>query len=64
LTLCLHCGCGEPSNRHGNADSITLGDLHKAMGTAAHKEGGKGVTATARETSRMTRRHGRQSAVR
>jgi hypothetical protein len=58
--MCLHCGCGQKSNRHGNADAITIGDLHQAMRTGAHRESGKGPTATASELSRMTRRHGRK----
>lgn len=62
--MCLHCGCGQPSNRHGNGNSITIGDIHQAMDTRAHKQSGKGVASTAREVSKMTRRHGRQSAAR
>jgi len=62
--MCLHCGCGQPSNRHGNQDSITVGDMHKAMATGAHKQSGKGVAATATETSRMTKRHARRAQVR
>lgn len=62
--MCLHCGCGQPSNRHGNQAAITIGDVHQAMATGAHKASGKGLASTAREVSKMTRRHGRQAAVR
>jgi hypothetical protein len=54
--VCVHCGCGEPNNRHGNADSITIGDVKKAMQTRAHRRSGKGRNATAREMKRMVRR--------
>lgn len=54
--MCVHCGCGEESNRHGNQDSITIGDVKKAMKVRAHREGGKGRDATAREMKRMVKR--------
>lgn len=54
--MCLHCGCNLESARHGNADSITIGDVKKAMKTGAHKDGGKGRNATAREMHRMVKR--------
>jgi hypothetical protein len=62
--VCIHCGCGQKSNRHGNANAITIGDVHKAMGTGAHQEGGKGPGATATEMKSMVRRHGRSSNTR
>jgi hypothetical protein len=55
--MCLHCGCSEPNNRHGNQDSLTAGDMKKAMGTGAHRQSGKGASATAAEVSKMTRRY-------
>jgi hypothetical protein len=62
--VCIHCGCGQPSNRHGNTDAITVGDVEKAMQTAAHRKGGKGVFATAEEMRRMLRKHaGRKPAA-
>ena len=54
--MCLHCGCGQESNRHGNAASITIGDVKTAMKTRAHRRGGKGRDATAKEMKRMVRR--------
>jgi hypothetical protein len=57
--MCLHCGCGQPSNRHGNTAAITIGDMHKAMATGTHKDSGKGLAGTAAEVGRMVRRHGR-----
>ena len=54
--MCVHCGCGEESNRHGNSNSITIGDVKKAMKTGAHREGGKGRDATAHEMKRMVKR--------
>jgi hypothetical protein len=32
--MCLSCGCGQPNERHGNDDNITMEDLEKA-GAAA-----------------------------
>jgi len=55
--LCVHCGCGEPANRHGNADSITVGDVNKAMKVGAHS---KGVGGTATEMKRMVQTHARR----
>jgi hypothetical protein len=54
--MCLHCGCHQESNRHGNQDSITIGDVKKAMQTRAHRKGGKGKDATAHEMKRMVKR--------
>lgn len=54
--MCVHCGCGEERNRHRNQDSITLGDVKKAMTVKAHKDGGKGRNATAQEMHRMVKR--------
>lgn len=56
VKVCLHCGCGEESNRHGNQDAITIGDVKRAMKTRAHKDSGKGRNATAREMKRMVKR--------
>jgi hypothetical protein len=55
--LCTHCGCGEPANRHGNQDSITVGDVNRAMKVRAHD---KGVGGTAREMQRMVQKHARK----
>lgn len=55
--MCTHCGCGEPSNRHGNADSITVGDVNAAMKVKAHT---KGVAATGSEMARMVKTHARK----
>jgi hypothetical protein len=52
--MCIHCGCGLPAERHGNADSITIGDVNKAMKVSAHD---KGTVATASEMKRMVKRH-------
>lgn len=54
--MCVHCGCDEESNRHGNKDSITIGDVKKAMKVKAHREGGKGRNATGQEMKRMVAR--------
>ena len=32
--MCMSCGCGEPNERHGNPDNITLDDLKKAAKAA------------------------------
>jgi hypothetical protein len=52
--VCIHCGCGIPDARHGNKDSITIGDVNRAMKVGAHD---KGVGGTAREMQRMVRTH-------
>lgn len=51
--MCIHCGCGQPTNRHGSRHNITIGDVRRAMESAAHRKGGKGVRATAEEMRRM-----------
>lgn len=58
--MCLHCGCGQPHNRHGSQYAITIGDVLKAMGTRAHRAGGKGVGATAEEIRRMILKFGNE----
>ena len=35
--MCMSCGCGEPNEKHGNPDNITLDDLRRAA-TAANIE--------------------------
>ena len=60
--MCAHCGCGQPRNKHGNQDSITVGEMEKAMRTAAHQDGGKDVHAATQEMKRMVRR-GRRGAA-
>ena len=62
--MCIHCGCGQKSNRHGNANAITVGDVHKAMQTGKHQESGKGPSGTAAEMNRMVRRHARSANAR
>ena len=32
--MCMSCGCGEPNERHGNPNNITLDDLRKAAKAA------------------------------
>ncbi|MEO6458088.1 MAG: hypothetical protein ABIO92_07410 [Chloroflexia bacterium] len=32
--MCLSCGCGEPNEKHGNPDHITLDDLKRAAKAA------------------------------
>jgi hypothetical protein len=32
--MCLSCGCGEPNEKHGNPDHITLDDLRRAAKAA------------------------------
>lgn len=54
--VCIHCGCNQESNRHGNQDNITIGDVKQAMKTRAHARSGKGRDATAREMHRMVKR--------
>jgi hypothetical protein len=55
--MCVHCGCGEESNRHGNKNSITIGDVKQAMQVRAHKEGENvgSRSKTAREMKRMVK---------
>lgn len=57
--MCLNCGCGQESNRHGSGDNITIGDVKKAMKTRAHRQGGNDRDATAAEMKRMARRRRR-----
>jgi hypothetical protein len=28
--MCMNCGCGEPSERHGRTENITIDDVRKA----------------------------------
>jgi hypothetical protein len=32
--MCMSCGCGEPNEKHGNPDNITLEDLKRAAKAA------------------------------
>ena len=32
--MCLSCGCGKPSDQHGNPDNITMEDLQAAADAA------------------------------
>lgn len=32
--MCMSCGCGEPNEKHGNPDNITLDDLRRAAKAA------------------------------
>ena len=32
--MCMSCGCGEPNEKHGNPDHITLDDLKRAAKAA------------------------------
>ena len=32
--MCMSCGCGEPNEKHGNPDNITLDDLRRAAQAA------------------------------
>jgi hypothetical protein len=32
--MCLSCGCGQPNNKHGNQNNITMDDLQKAAQAA------------------------------
>jgi hypothetical protein len=32
--MCMSCGCGEPNEKHGNPDNITLDDLKRAAKAA------------------------------
>ena len=58
--MCLNCGCGLLSERHGDARNITAGDVREATKTAAHKEGtGGGLKAAAtviRHTAHTSRK--------
>jgi hypothetical protein len=32
--MCLSCGCGQPSDAHGNSDHIVISDLERAAEAA------------------------------
>jgi hypothetical protein len=32
--MCLSCGCGKPSDAHGNSDHIVISDLERAAEAA------------------------------
>ena len=34
VQMCLSCGCGQPNDKHGNPNNITMDDLQKAAQAA------------------------------